>query len=169
MVIDKWVVRYVAGAANQNIFYLKSNVNCAPLTAYAEADWEGCNDTRWYKIGIIVTLNRAPISLNTKVRRWLPSIQLRLNILKYQAGKMIYWICRGWELNSNTTNKLQRLTCHQMYYTLTDRKYRSSKIQNIGAQQVYWHQSTSYKTTCPIKIVSIEYYLIDTVFDWKSI
>lgn len=66
MVLAKWVMMYVAGTAYRNIFYPKSSVNCAPLTAYADDNWAGWNETRRSTTVILITPNGTPVLWTSK-------------------------------------------------------------------------------------------------------
>lgn len=93
LLLAKRVVRYIAGTADKTIFYPKNPKNSEPLTAYADADWGGCRETRRSTTGIIIKINSAPIYWASK-RQSL--VTLSTSEAEYVAlstcAKQIVWL-----------------------------------------------------------------------------
>lgn len=56
----------MAGRASSKIYYPVSSSNSDPHTAYAGADWGGCQESRRSTTGILIKINGSPMYLTNK-------------------------------------------------------------------------------------------------------
>lgn len=64
--LANWVLRYIADTREQNIYF--SSSSRAPLTAYVDSDWAGCQESRRSTTGIIIAINEATVFSQSKLQ-----------------------------------------------------------------------------------------------------
>ena len=67
MAYDKRVLRYVKGTENYGLTYPRlGSQSPLTLTAHVDSDWEGCQETKKYTSGWMMTINGAPVMWRTR-------------------------------------------------------------------------------------------------------
>ena len=94
LVLTKRLVRSLLGTKDMALFYPTSQ-SSYPLTAYTDADWAGCKDTRKSTTGIIFIVNSAPV-LCTSKRQHIVSLSSAEAeyIAIFTCGKIATWLRR---------------------------------------------------------------------------
>nr|QCC62382.1 RNase H [Digenea simplex] len=107
LILAKRVVRYLSGTASKSIIFASGSINSQPLTAYADADWAGCHETRRSTTGIVIKVNIAPIYWTSKRQSIITLSSAEAEYIALSTcAKQITWMRRlFYELANHTPCK----------------------------------------------------------------
>nr|GEU95223.1 copia protein [Tanacetum cinerariifolium] len=111
----KWVVWYLRGTINMGLWYLKDN--CMTLTAYADVDYAGCQDSRRSASGSAQSLGDRLVSCSSKKQR---STAISTTEAKYIHSRSKYIDIRHHFIREQVENQVVELYFVATEYQLAD-------------------------------------------------